>query len=630
MRYATFTIFSLLLLFYSAIGLTQNAKSFIGDQSDGSRAVPVHLIPLLDEEGQELAPDDKPLLPFSVRQTCTNKCHSYDTIHAGWHFNAVLNSNKPGRTGQPWIYADPATGTQIPLSYRNWPGAVNPAEAGLSSWEFVKLFGRQLPGGHFGDAKMPDNSNKSMRWLVSGKPEINCLACHDANPAHDQAEYASQITQENFRWAGAATTGFTAITGSAAKMPDTYDYLMPEPPEDPKIIPPTVSYHPNSFDGKKRVFFDVIRKVPNERCYFCHSTKIVEETIPGKWVADEDVHLMAGLRCTDCHRNGLDHAITRGYAGEIQSSTNALVTVSSCEGCHLGSDTAVKPLAGRFTAPVPKHKGIPLIHFQKMTCTACHSGPWPEKTTHHAKTAQAHGLGNHNVDKSDTAFPHIQTPVFVKNPEGKIEPRNAVWPSYWGVMKDGKVRPIALAIVKQTIPSLPAVKDYTADGWPKYSDEWICQALKAFSNQTKDGKPVFVSAGKVFSLDEKSKLAGADDPVAKPYSWPVAHDIRPAAQSLGARGCTDCHTSEAPFYFATVALDTPVASEQNRTLAMTSFEGCSNTYIESLAYTFLFRGIFKIYLLIAGAILSLAVIAAFVRYYDLIISRLQKNTRQEP
>ena len=339
---------------------------------------------------------------------------------------------------------------------------------------------------------------------------------------------------------------------------------------------------------------------------------------------------MAGLRCVDCHRNGLDHNITRGYAGEIKSSTNALALSSTCEGCHLGSENSTKPIAGRFSAPIPKHKGIPLTHFQKMTCTACHTGPWPEKTTHHAKTAQAHGLGNHNVDKSDSAFPHIQTPVFVKNPEGKIEPRNLLWPSYWGVMKEDKIRPISVGIVKQTISGLPAPNNKLPNGWPQYSNEWLTKSLQTFAAQALDGKPVYLSAGKVFYLDEQGKLANKDHLAAKPYSWPVAHDVRPAAQALGARGCTDCHTTDAPFYFASVDVDTPVDSEQNHKLVMTSLEGCNNTYIESLAYTFLFRGVFKFFLIIAGVILSLAVIAALARFYDALATRLQKNTRQEP
>jgi len=54
-----------------------------------------------------------------------------------------------------------------------------------------------------------------------------------------------------------------------------------------------------------------------------------------KWVEDEDVHLTAGLKCVDCHRNGIDHNIIRGYAEEADISQNPLAATSTCEACHL-------------------------------------------------------------------------------------------------------------------------------------------------------------------------------------------------------------------------------------------------------------------------------------------------------
>ena len=46
----------------------------LGDVSDGSRAVPVHLIKLYDEDGSVIRPNETHLLPFSTRETC-GKCH---------------------------------------------------------------------------------------------------------------------------------------------------------------------------------------------------------------------------------------------------------------------------------------------------------------------------------------------------------------------------------------------------------------------------------------------------------------------------------------------------------------------------------------------------------------------------
>ena len=49
-------------------------ESMLGDVSDGSRAVPVHLIKLYDEDGSVIRPNETHLLPFSTRETC-GKCH---------------------------------------------------------------------------------------------------------------------------------------------------------------------------------------------------------------------------------------------------------------------------------------------------------------------------------------------------------------------------------------------------------------------------------------------------------------------------------------------------------------------------------------------------------------------------
>jgi hypothetical protein len=101
-------IFTAALYCSTMPALADTSGKLIGDESDGSRSNTVHKINLLDEEGQKIALDDEPLLPFSTRQTC-GACHSYDKIAKGWHFNAVQSEVAPGRIGQAWIYVDRAT-----------------------------------------------------------------------------------------------------------------------------------------------------------------------------------------------------------------------------------------------------------------------------------------------------------------------------------------------------------------------------------------------------------------------------------------------------------------------------------------------------------------------------------------
>ncbi len=607
MTKSSFSFLLALIWITTAYGAEIPPEPLLGDVSDGSRAVPVHLIPLLDENGMEIAPDDDPLLPFSPKQTCALKCHGYDRIKDGWHFSMNNPSLAEGRPGHPWIWMDTRTGTQIPLSYHPWPGTYKPEQVGLTPWDFVQRFGRHLPGGGVGAWDTKANPDQVMRIFVSGNLEINCLACHDAGPAHDQAQYAVQIAKQNYRWAAAATSGFASVTGSAKDMADTYDYQMPEPPSDPKLVPPAVAYQPSAFDSQKRVFFDIVRKIPAERCYYCHTAYLVGTDQFGKWTQDEDIHLAAGLSCVDCHRNGLDHQINRGYEGESATSANPLADELTCQGCHLGTEGTLQPREGRKAAPVPQHKGLPPVHFERLTCTACHSGPWPGDAARRVKTSLAHGLGMLNVDKADDAPPTIFTPVFAKSDTGKIAPHNLIWPAFWGTWQDEAITPLPLRLVQQTLPEFPKSESAAPSRyWPALTEEYIKQGLKALAALPGTrGKPVYVCGGRVFQLNDEQNLKPLDHPAARPYLWPTAHDVRPAAQSLGARGCQDCHAEDSHFFFGAVAVDSPFAAVSGPPVKMIAFEGLDEAYTRAFAFSFRFRPWFKAATLACAGILIL-------------------------
>lgn len=585
-------------------------KQLLGDVNDGSRAVAVHLIPLIDEEGGKIIPDYVPVLPFSVRQTCSD-CHDYGKVSRGWHFNAVDPNIPTGRNGQPWILVDSAIATQIPLSYRAWPGTYRPQQLGVSAWQFVQLFGRQMPGG--GPGELLDKSDKPeeiIRSFVSGKLEINCLTCHNAHPGQDQAEYAVQIARQNFRWAATAASEFASVTGIAKDLPDTYDYLMPAVMDDTRLRPPAVTYRGNIFDDKKNVLFDIVRKVPNNRCYFCHSNRDIDKARPSKWTKDEDVHLAAGLLCVDCHRNGLEHNITRGYEDEASVSANPLAAVSSCKGCHMPQGSSASPTAGRLGAPIPKHAGIPPVHFDKLTCTACHSGPWPVQKTYRTQTARAHGLGVHNIIKSDEMLPHIMSPVFARGPDGKIGAHKLFWPAFWASLKDKKVTPLNLEIVRRTAGVILAKTKRPGSGdWLSLTSENIIEILKSLSSdKTIDGQAVYICGGKIYRLDDSRLLVEEEHPAAGAYLWPIAHDVRPAAQSLGVRGCSDCHSTEGAFFFGDVEVDSPLKNQKNMVKKMVDFQELDPVYARRFAFTFVFRPWLKVVTLGFCAILAAVVL----------------------
>ena len=585
----------------------------LGDKSDGSRAHPTHLIPLFPanedgEKGPQIAVDAEVVLPFSTKFTC-GECHSYDLIKHGWHFNAADVNAPTGRPGEPWIYPDHKLGIQLPLSYRDWPGTFRPDEIGMSDFQFTKVFGRHMPGGGPGETKATDIDDIG-RQYVSGKLEINCLACHNGHFGQDMGGvngWAVQIAvKENYRWAAAASCEFAAVKGSSAAMSEVYDPFMPEGEDDE----PHVVYDENAFDADGQVLFNVVREAPNERCYYCHSDMYFShgEGHNEKWVADEDVHVKAGLTCVDCHRNGIEHQIVRGYPDEVADSNNPLVATTTCEGCHLPEGSGV-PEAGRLGAPMPKHVGLPPVHFERLSCTACHSGPWPGDEAILAKTSRAHRLGTPSVNKSEQMLPHIQAPIFAEE-DGKILPHKMIWPAYWATLVDGEVQPVTLDVTEKAVGGVFEDLELRADGdWPGISKEQVAEALKAL-NDVVDGNAVYVAGGTLYRLaeDANSVVEEADHPAGKPYMWPIAHTVRPASQSLGIRYCTDCHATKSPMFFASVDVDSPVASETPVVKEMVEFQDISPFYAWAFSASFVFRPFFKVVALGASAILGLVLL----------------------
>ncbi len=626
------------------VAAAETEQKFLGDESDGSRATPIHLIPLYaenedGEKGEKIQPDAEFPMPFSTRHTCID-CHNYDLVKKGWHFNAVDANVPPGRSGQPWIYFDSKLCIQIPLSYRNWPGTFRPEQIGLTEFKFTKIFGRHMPGGGPGEIEAEDIDDIG-RQLVSGKLEINCLSCHNANDGQDmgsQIGYSVQVARENFRWAATAACEFASVTGSADQLPATYDPFMPDPGVKDA---PTVTYRKEAFNENNEVLFEIVREVPNERCYYCHSDLYIDNEDAEKWSSDEDVHLKAGLTCVDCHRNGIDHNIIRGYAEEANISQNPIAAMSTCEGCHLpeGEDES---RTGRHGAPIPTHPGIPTVHFDRLTCSACHSGPWPGDKTILTKTSRAHKLGTPNVNKAPDGLPHVISPIFAKQ-EGiiaeylgrdllledrKIAPHKLIWPAYWGILEGDRVKPIEISIVENVIGGVFADLELSATGdWPQISKEQIVEAIRVI-NTAIGTKAVYISGGKFYSLDDSGAIKEQENhPAAQPYLWPIAHNVRPAAQSLGVRYCTDCHATDAPFFFGDVTIDSPIVAERDSVKKMVEFLNVRPFYMKAFAFSFVFRPWMKIIALGSCAVLAMVLLLYALRALSCVAKVLAGNNQ---
>ncbi|MEN6306401.1 MAG: hypothetical protein ABFD91_01490 [Anaerohalosphaeraceae bacterium] len=553
-------------------------EALIGDSNDGNRYTPVHQMQLMDDTGIAIRAADADAKPFSMEKTC-GQCHTFDVITHGWHFQLSDPQKNDGRPGQPFVLADPKTRTVLPISERNWPGVYSTKQLGMSQWEFISAFNSHIPGNHFGKfADAEDDPQVMLRKEISGSWEINCLACHNADFRQDQSLAALQAARQNFRWMNTAASGMAVVNGTASALSDFFD-----PTVDKGI---TVAYNPSIFDKDDKVFMNITANVPKERCYYCHSVQDMAVGEASEWTRDEDVHMHSGLNCTDCHRHGTDHQISRGYETE-----NPNMVGFTCEGCHLGPK-GQETAAGRLGSPTPKHAGIPTIHFEKMTCTACHSGPAPQETAGQVRTAGIHKLGLHGKHKVDMKLPHVYEPVLMKGQDGKIGPYRLIWPAFWAALDNNEVKPLLPRDVTEAVSSAVQGNEPKENEWMTLSEEQVTAILTALQSDERK-TPVYICSGKMYKLGEDGKLLTESHAAAAPYAWPLAHDVRPKDQSLGAKSCADCHTTDSAFFFAKLPVDGPVPAGLEP-VEMASLQGVSKLYVWAFNFSFVFRPWLKI------------------------------------
>lgn len=601
----------------SAAGSTKYARS------DSDKPF-LHHIDLYDRNNRKITADSTE--PYSVEKTC-GRCHDLETIAHGWHFNAFASelerqrlkaeagneaessevakqsgenpdsakesiasdhaveqdaSLYDGRPGEPWIWTDARTGTQLPLSYRDWKGRFNPAEIGISTHEMTQQFGARIPGGGVAadwDAKAESELQDSepTRWPITGTLEIDCMACHAKSGVYDFERRREIIEDQNFAWAPTAALRLGEVSGSVSRLKTGTDL------SDEKVQArlPKVEYDSRRFSLDGTVFFDLVRKPENGACYQCHSQRTVSDSgIDERWNHDQDVHLRAGMACVDCHRNGIDHQTVRGFEGEKHPAGAAVATLS-CRGCHMGnaneaddhgdslSLTEIAFRAGRLGSPYPNHEGLPPVHFEKLSCTACHSGPIPGEQAVGLMTSLSHGLGEKG-HRTGAELPSIQGPVFAKaESNGLVTPHRAMWPAYWGKLVDGQVSPLPPEeVYANTRRALRVRKDFieevSAEGKETF-DEKVSAALEAIEKTMEVEQAVYVSTGVVFARGEQDstlqEVTVANPEAVEMVRWPMAHNVRPAGWALGATGCLECHSDDGLVFTSTVAAKGPAPIE---------------------------------------------------------------------
>ena len=658
---------------------------------NGGRTIPVHRLAPRDADGDAVDPAARHPRAISTQQTCS-QCHDVDAMRGASHFRTGLEpcEAEPSVAVEPWFLADDRTGTAVPLSLHGQKGAYAPSFLGITCWEWTKMFGRSFPGGGVGShpAAMASADRSRQRWSVTGPLEPNCLACHQQGD-YDSSEWARQVLRENWRGAATAASGIGAVEGMNERLDAAWDVeISPDNPDDHLFrVPENPVYDMKRFDAKGRCVFNV-GKPRNENCLACHS--VSQKGMPSHAIAG-DVHLKRGMKCIDCHQNGIDHR----------------VKTRSCASCHVDAKGA---------GPKPVHAGIPLVHFEKLACTVCHSGVTEGGDRALVRTSRANRIGIYGRAQWATDAPYIVEPVFVRGEKGVVEPHRMMWPSgFFRASADGSLRPVppeeaaalagdaltvverveaALALLRETeadvklgklalradgslcyasemneVPLIAAedrVKDEfkfllvtlynamltnkvaacrggkvstidwqgtvsecadvkaPADGeWPvgtlsadgkkfvplvdrwsveqyfkvRDSDQPLTKEMVARALANAGDGMRYLSAGVVFSLDKDGKLVETEGAAeARPVSWPVGHDVRPACQARGAEPakCADCHTGDSEFFRGEVTPVGPVQDAAAKPLRQSELLGVGDFYHSVLGSTFSLRPTLKV------------------------------------
>jgi hypothetical protein len=224
------------------------------------------------------------------------------------------------------------------------------------------------------------------------------------------------------------------------------------------------------------------------------------------------------------------------------------------------------------------------------------------------------------------------TPVFAKGADGKIGPHKLFWPAFWGVVNDDNVTPIDLETVREVVERIIVGETASPSGdWLPITSEQIARILTALSSEgTAAGVPVYISGGKLHRIGESGQLSAEEHAAAKPCLWPIAHDVRPAAQSLGVRACEDCHATDGPFFFGQVAVDSPVASERQSMKTMVEFEELEPFYVKAFAFSFVFRPWLKVVILAACAGIAGVLVFYGLRALGLVLKVVSEENSKKP
>jgi hypothetical protein len=183
-----------------------------------------------------------------------------------------------------------------------------------------------------------------------------------------------------------------------------------------------------------------------------------------------------------------------------------------------------------------------------------------------------------------------------KKEEGAPLPR-FVW------LKDGAALPFVPDFERRTIAALTGKEE-------TLTEEQVRLVLAALG----PADHAYVASGRLFRIGDKDTLVSRTDDAARPAAWPLAHEVRPARQSLGVNGCTDCHSAASNFFFARVKAAGPLRTDAGVVRSAVSFMRFSKSYQKLFGLSFKGRPYFKLALLACAVLMASILLIVFLNF----------------
>ena len=594
---------------------------------------------LKNEFGQRITPTRNSTDPYSPRKTC-GTCHGYMTITSGTHFQQGFDEMRDGYDPKrPWVLSpgnfgkggEPGTFTERVAAKKN----AGVRDMGLSTYDWIAAggkigakgqvlstapgwthpgggpmeFGRKADGRRDlsrnlaqGEPQIPDvldgdyssryTPDGKSRFRASGVVEGDCLMCH--LKGYRLAERNRQLSLRNYRWAATAGAGLGEIRGTV--------FTFSDPEAGPAVegydrgswnfsTRPAVRYaweNRNLFtpEGKFRGSARVSKAVETDNCTQCHRPMDGQKS-GTLYLPAGDLHLKAGLRCTDCHTlagrtqaERIRHRIGKGWS-PTATARNDLdgAGMKTCANCHLGDQYRPTRSGMPKEAKNPDniHRSLfhkATFHFYLLHCTSCHAS---ERKTRSVYLVD-HSTGRpalYSTDKAGLAtrleeFMQMASELWkpwtdrherVKGDGERYVPAVPKVRQWFGEMlSEGVVRPIGLDAVRKAAEGqkkLTTVEVATHTGEKVKRTTVATEAdmlamIKAL--EAMGYRNVVFVADQLYEL-KKDKIQGRPVPaLTRAVMSPIYHGNLPvsAKKTLGQKGkpdgCADCHADDAPYF----------------------------------------------------------------------------------